>query len=215
MFFRRRKTLLILTSLILATLITGVQYIYFKRLSEPEPTVRVLTAARDIPAGMRIDGRLSEKSIPRSAFQPNMVQAGTSVSGYALVDIPAGSYLLENMISGSPVPVVEGNMRRVSISVSLSSALAGRIRPGDRVDIGWVPKDAGKGGDSVIIAEKVQIYGVFNRMGEDAYASADAKRNMYEKEVAVPAVVTLIVTPEQAVRLKQCEALGSLFLLGY
>jgi len=153
MFFRRRKTVLIFASLILAALITGGQYIHFKKLSEPEPSVKVLTASGDIPAGERIDGRLSERSIPRSAFQPNMVQAGTSVSGYALVDIPTGSYLLENMISGSPVPVVEGNMRRVSISVGLSSALAGRMRPGDRVDIGWVPKDAGKGGDSLIIAE--------------------------------------------------------------
>jgi len=215
MFFRRRKTVLIFASLILAALITGGQYIHFKKLSEPEPSVKVLTASGDIPAGERIDGRLSERSIPRSAFQPNMVQAGTSVSGYALVDIPTGSYLLENMISGSPVPVVEGNMRRVSISVGLSSALAGRMRPGDRVDIGWVPKDAGKGGDSLIIAEKVQIYGVFNRMGEDVYALSDAKQNMYEKGAAVPAVVTLIATPEQAVLIKQCEALGSLFLLGY
>jgi pilus assembly protein CpaB len=215
MFFKRRKTVLIFASLILAALITGGQYVYFKKMSEPEPTVRVLTASRDIPAGMRIDGRLSEKSIPRSAFLPNMLQAGASVSGYALVDIPAGTYLLESMISGSPVPVIEGNMRRVSISVSLSSALAGKIRPGDRVDIGWVPKDAGKGKDSLIIAEKVQISGVFNRVGEDVYTSTDAKRNIYEKETAVPAVITLIATPEQAVIIKQCEALGSLFLLGY
>lgn len=215
MFFRRRKTVLILASLILAALITGGQYVYFRKMSEPEPSVKVLAAARDIPAGARIDGRLSERSIPRSAFLPNMLQAGNSVSGYALVDIPAGTYLLESMISGSPVPVVEGNMRRVSISVGLSSALAGRIRPGDRVDIGWVPKDAGKGGDSLIIAEKVEIYGVFNRVGEDVYASTDAKRNIYEKETAVPAVITLIATPEQAVIIKQCEVLGSLFLLGY
>jgi pilus assembly protein CpaB len=215
MFFRRRKTVLILASLILAALITGGQYIHFKRLSEPEPTVRVLAASGDIPAGARIDGRLSERSIPRSAFLPHMVQAGNSVSGYALVDIPAGTYLLENMFSRSPVPVVDGNMRRVSISVGLSSALAGRIRPGDRVDIGWVPKDAGKGKDSLIIAEKVQISGVFNRVGEDVYTSTDAKRNIYEKETAVPAVITLIATPEQAVIIKQCEALGSLFLLGY
>ncbi|MCF6095632.1 RcpC/CpaB family pilus assembly protein [Thermovorax subterraneus] len=139
---------------------------------------------------------------------------GEKVSGYAKVDISAGSYILKNMVFTEKVPVIEEGMRRITISVNLTSSLAGKIKPGDIVDVGWVSKDQEKDAVSKIIAEKVQIYDVVNKMGEETTKKGE-KKNQYEKDMFIPAAVTLIVTPDQAVIIKYHEVLGSLFLIGY
>ncbi|MCG0275642.1 MAG: Flp pilus assembly protein CpaB [Thermosediminibacteraceae bacterium] len=214
MFAFKRKTVLIVISLLLATGLTFLQYRYFKSMAESDRKIQVVVAAADIEAGEDITGRIGLKTIPQSAYVKDMYLPSEKVTGYAKVDISAGSYILKNMVSAEKVPVVEEGMRRVTIGVNLTSSLAGKIRPGDVVDVGWVPKDQEKDTVSKIIAEKVQIYAVVNKMGEDTTKKGD-KKNQYEKDMLIPAAVTLIVTPEQAVAIKDYEARGSLFLMGY
>lgn len=214
MFAFKRKTVLIVISLLLATGLTFLQYRYFKSIAESDRKIQVVVAAADIEAGEDITERIGLKTIPQSAYVKDMYLPSEKVTGYAKVDISAGSYILKNMVSAEKVPVVEEGMRRVTIGVNLTSSLAGKIRPGDVVDVGWVPKDQEKDTVSKIIAEKVQIYAVVNKMGEDTTKKGD-KKNQYEKDMLIPAAVTLIVTPEQAVAIKDYEARGSLFLMGY
>lgn len=214
MFAFKRKTVLIVISLLLATGLTFLQYRYFKSMAESDRKIQVVVAAADIEAGEDITGRIGLKTIPQSAYVKDMYLPSEKVTGYAKVDISAGSYILKNMVSAEKVPVVEEGMRRVTIGVNLTSSLAGKIRPGDVVDVGWVPKDQEKDTVSKIMAEKVQIYAVVNKMGEDTTKKGD-KKNQYEKDMLIPAAVTLIVTPEQAVAIKDYEARGSLFLMGY
>lgn len=45
------------------------------------------------------------------------------------------------MVSADKVPVVDSGMRRANISVNLTSYLAGKIGPGDVVEVGWLPKE--------------------------------------------------------------------------
>jgi len=212
MFAFKRKTVLIVISLLLATGLTFLQYRYFKSMAESDRKIQVVVAAADIEAGEDITGRIGLKTIPQSAYVKDMYLPSEKVTGYAKVDISAGSYILKNMVSAEKVPVVQEGMRRVTIGVNLTSSLAGKIRPGDVVDVGWVPKDQKE--VSKIIAEKVVIFDVVNKMGEDT-TKKDEKKNQYEKESKIPAVVTIIVTPEQAVAIKDYEARGSLFLMGY
>jgi pilus assembly protein CpaB len=212
MFAFKRKTVLIVISLLLATGLTFLQYRYFKSMAESDRKIQVVVAAADIEAGEDITGRIGLKTIPQSAYVKDMYLPSEKVTGYAKVDISAGSYILKNMVSAGKVPVVEEGMRRITISVNLTSSLAGKIRPGDVVDVGWVPKDQKE--VSKIIAEKVVIFDVVNKMGEDT-TKKDEKKNQYEKDSKIPAVVTIIVTPEQAVAIKDYESKGSLFLIGY
>jgi len=208
----RRKMILIALSLVLAAGLSFLQYQYFKKMTESDKKIEVVAAASDIKAGEKIDSKLGIKVIPQSAYVKDMYLVSEKPAGYAKVDIPAGSYILKSLVSQEKVPVLEEGMRRVTINVNLTSSLSGKIRPGDVVDVGWVPKDEGKEAAKVI-AEKVQIYDVVNKSGEDI-KKAD-KNNQYDKESLIPAAVTLIVTPEQAVAIKEYEAKGSLFLLGY
>ncbi|TYP56823.1 Flp pilus assembly protein CpaB [Thermosediminibacter litoriperuensis] len=212
MFAFKRKTVLIVISLLLATGLTFLQYRYFKSMAESDKKIQVVVAGADIEAGEDITGRIGLKTIPQSAYVKDMYLPNEKVTGYAKVDISAGSYILKNMVSAEKVPVVEEGMRRITISVNLTSSLAGKIRPGHVVDVGWVPKDQKEA--SKIIAEKVVIFDVVNKMGEDT-TKKDEKKSQYEKESKIPAVVTIIVTPEQAVAIKDYEARGSLFLMGY
>lgn len=211
--FVKKKAILIALSLILAGGLSFFQYQYFKSMAESDKKIQVIVAASDIKAGEKVDTKLGIKVIPQSAYVKEMYLANEKAIGYAKVDISAGSYVLKSMVSHEEVPVLKEDMRRVTIGVNLTSSLAGKIKPGDFVDIGWVPKDEAKDGASKIVAEKVQIYDVVNKSGEDV-RKAD-KNNQYDKESLIPAAVTLIVTPEQAVAIKECEAKGSLFLLGY
>ena len=99
-------------------------------------------------------------------------------------------------------------LRRVSVSVNLVSALAGKIKPGDYVDVGFVSKDeAGEKKDS---SAQAQIYDVVNSKGSDTQKADKKNSNEYDTENVIPSVVTLLVTPEQAVYIKELEARGSL-----
>lgn len=211
--FVKKKAIFIALSLILAGGLSFFQYQYFKGMAESDKKIQVIAAASDIKAGEKIDAKLGIKEIPQSAYVKEMYLANEKAIGYAKVDISAGSYVLKSMVSHEEVPVLKEDMRRVTIGVNLTSSLAGKIKPGDVVDIGWVPKDEAKDGASKIVAEKVQIYDVVNKSGEDV-RKAD-KNNQYDKESLIPAAVTLIVTPEQAVTIKEYESKGSLFLVGY
>ncbi|WP_019907135.1 Flp pilus assembly protein CpaB [Thermoanaerobacter indiensis] len=211
--FVKKKAILIALSLILAGGLSFFQYQYFKSMAESDKKIQVIVAASDIKAGEKVDTKLGIKVIPQSAYVKEMYLANEKVTGYAKVDIAAGLYVLKSMVSHEEVPVLKEGMRRVTIGVNLTSSLAGKIKSGDMVDIGWVPKDEAKDGVPKVIAEKVQIYDVVNKSGEDV-REVD-KSNQYDKESLLPAAVTLIVTPEQAVTIKEYEAKGSLFLVGY
>lgn len=218
MFFYGRKKVFILTlSLLLAAGITFAEYMYFSNLAKKEPMVKVVVAGSDISAGAKIDGMGAEKDIPASMYVKDMIKADKPISGFANVDIPKGSYILRSMISESKVPVIKDGMRRVTIGANLVSALAGRIKAGDYVDVGYIPgKETKEGsGQPAVIAENVQIYNIVNNKAGDTDKPKDNKDNQYDTDSVIPAAVTLIVTPEQAVTIKDMESRGSLFLLGY
>jgi len=201
-------------SIVLAGAISLVQYMYFKGIAESDRKIQVIAAETDIKSGERIDESTTTKVIPQSAYVKDMYLQGEKVSGYAKVDISEGSYILKNMVSRYRTPVVKKGMRRVTISVNLASSLAGKIKPGDYVDVGFVAKGQGEQ-EAKIIAQRVQVYEVVNKTGEQIGQKKDKKENQYNSESRIPAAVTLIVTPEQAVNLKRSEIKGSLFLLGY
>ena len=110
------------------------------------------------------------------------------------------------MISEYKPPVVKDGLRRVSVSVNLASALAGKIKPGDYVDVGFVSKD--EVGGKEIAVSNVQIYDVVNSKGSDTQKPDDKNSNEYDTENVIPSVVTLLVTPEQAVYIKNWRLEG-------
>lgn len=212
MFYNKKKLIFFVISLVLAIGLTAFQYYYFEKRANEDPLVEVYIAEENIGAG-EVIRNVKVKSIPQSAYTSSMIKAEEKVKGYSNCKISKGSYVMKEMISEYMPPVVKDGMRRVSISVNLASALAGKIKPGDYVDVGFVSKD--EAGGREIAVSKVQIYNVVNSKGSDTQKTDEKNSNEYDSESIIPSVVTLIVTPEQAVYVKGLEAHGSLFLMGY
>lgn len=213
MFYNKRKLMFFVISLVLAIGLTIFQYFYFEKKANEDPLVEVCVAEDDIDAGELI-GNVKVRKIPQSAYSKSMIRAEESVKGYSNCKIRKESYILREMISEYQPPIVKDGMRRVSVSVNLASALAGKIRPGDYVDVGFVSKD--EGGEKEIAVPKVQVYDVVNSKGSDTQKkSEEEESNEYDSENVIPSVVTLIATPEQAVKIKGLETRGSIFLMGY
>lgn len=205
MFYNRKKTIFFIVSLILAIGITGFQYFYFQK--DKDSAVEVYVAGTDFKEGEKI-GNIKTKSIPKSAFVQSMIEVENEIKGYSNCNINKGSYILREMVEDYKPPVVKKGMRRISITVNLASAIAGKIKPGDFIDVGVVSKDE-KGR---IVVTNIQIYDVVNSKGSSI---ENTKKNEYDSDSSIPYVVTLLTTPEQAINIKDMEDKGNLFLMGY
>ncbi len=127
----------------------------------------------------------------------------------------AGQLQAENTWEHSLPPLKEGQVK-VTIRVDLYSALAGKVLPGDRVSVGFVPPAAGDNSKIQLpgmVAGDLLIADVTNDKGKDIHAGNSG--NAYAAdEVMLPAAVTLVCeSHEQAIVLKEYEKGGSLFLM--
>ncbi|WP_227766319.1 RcpC/CpaB family pilus assembly protein [Zhaonella formicivorans] len=209
----RKRLKIIAFCTLLALGLSFLQYNYFRSLGKKEPETGVLVAKEFIPTGEPVNGRVEIKHIPASAKVKSMVENIGKEQVYARTDISEGSYILKDMVSVVELPVIKDDTRRVIIAADMVSALAGKIKPGDKVDIGFVPsgKDVGS---AEIKAYEVPVLEVFNEQGEPLNAASGSK-NEYQPVSRIPAAVALAVTGEQGLMLKELETRGKLFLLGY
>lgn len=112
----------------------------------PPVTTRILTAARDIPAGSLVKpGDLSSKEVPLAS-----VPAGSTMDTDEERRGIVGAMLRRPLTYGEPIraadalrpgdhgflaAVLKGDMRAVTIGVDAITSTAGLIWPGDRVDL--------------------------------------------------------------------------------
>jgi len=218
--FNTSKAIILILCLIIAGGITYWQYSYFSSQGKTE-TAKVIVAAKNIKEGSKINlDMLTLKDAPVSNITKNMVfQEEDFENAYAKIDINEGTYLTKEMISQQPVPIIEDGMRRVTIRADMIMSLAGEIRAGDFVDIGLIKETKEKATEGAfkteIIAEKVQIYSITNSEGANIEKLNSKSSNEYDTKQKIPAAITFVVTPDQAVLLKDSEAEGSIFLIGY
>jgi pilus assembly protein CpaB len=221
--FNKTKILLLILCLIIAGGITYWQYNYFSSQNEVK-TAKVIMAAKSIKEGSKLkEDMLTLKEIPISDITKNMILKVQDVENmYAKIDINEGTYLSKEMLSNRVVPIITEDMRRVTIKADMIMSLAGKVKAGDYVDIGLI-KGIGEGDQkneegafiTEIIAEKVQIYSVVNSDGSDIDKIEPESSNEYDVKQKIPSAITFVVTPEQALLLKDSEAEGNLFLIGY
>lgn len=201
----KQKAIIFIVSILIAMGCVFFQYKYFSKMVEKEPNVKVYVAGKDLKKGDLLD--VKEKAIPKSAYTKDMVQVKEDIGGYVSCNISKGSYIFKSMVYNSEPPVVKEGHRRVTIPVGLVSSVGGSIREGDKVDIGCIFKDGG----GKIVLKKVQIHEIINSKGRRTVEQGEVEN----VEEGVPSAVTLILTPEQCVKIKGCEYGGKLFLIGY
>ena len=187
---------------------------YYLRSKQVE-FVPVVVLKEDISVNTKLNnGQLEYVNYPQGIVNDQFVQnIDWVVDKYITRNAKAGTPLLISDTSGNKSVVVQEGMARVAFSTNLQDALAGAVMPGSNVKIGYVSKD---GKESKLLFQNIIVAKVTDKSGNDLNnGSGEKKINVYGKPDMIPATVTVILNPEEAVLLKQYESQGRIFLIGH
>jgi pilus assembly protein CpaB len=169
------------------------------------PSVEVLVAARDLPAGARVArGSLAVRRVPARFVPPDALASRAGVVGARVaVPVSAGSYLNAALFAGTGNGEEEKGAgrgeREVSVQVANASALA-NVGTRGRVDV-LVSTEAGVGGGRTVMAIA----------GAELLSLAATDRGYSEPEATErasagqTALATLRVTVRQAIYLTAAD----------
>lgn len=173
-----------------------------------DPGVEVMVAANDLQVGSRVeehDVRIIR--IPGADLPPGAPRKRSDVIGHGVImPISKGEFILPNHLApenaGAGLPsLIPPGMRAVSVRVNDVASVSGFVTPGTRVDV-LVTASAGTGDQqTTTVLQNVQVL-----------ASGHTLERSSTGEAQNTAVVTLLVTPEDAQRLTLATKEGSIQL---
>lgn len=185
------KKILIIAGII-GLITAGLIFSYLLQVRNADTGNRtnVVVARKDIPANTVITADMvSLEALPAEAVIENSVRNVSDVVGsIAKADILSGEQILKQRLAGSQGSnslsyTIPEQYRAITIAVNEISGIAGYVSAGDKVDILISFK-----GDASATYTQLQNITVF----------AVGSRTSANKDAAVPASLTLLVTPSQA-----------------
>lgn len=163
-----------------------------------DPGVEVMVAANDLQVGSRVEEHdIRIIRIPGADLPPGAPRKRSDVIGHGVImPISKGEFILpkdlapENAGAGLPSLIPPG-MRAVSVRVNDVASVSGFVTPGTRVDVLVTATGVGSGEQqTTTVLQNVQVL-----------ASGHTLERSSTGEAQNTAVVTLLVTPEDAQRL--------------
>lgn len=220
----------LLAAVFLAGLAALATYYY---LSEKEAAIQadgtplvVLVAKQPMVKGSRIEsGKLTVKRIPGAYVMPGALASSSSQEvqtifenyrgQFILVDIDKGEQILPNKLSklrpgfaGSIKP----GQRIMAFNLPLSAAVGGHLQPGNHVDVLGCFEHRYKNQKrttSVVLVQNVMVTSI----GQSSIIGQHkVKQTMIENGQSSQIIVSLSLTPEDALRLSLAEQEGRLKL---
>jgi pilus assembly protein CpaB len=221
----------LVVALILGVLGFAAMYVVMSRpqgtaaIGEPEATVRVVVAGKNLKAGTKLDPTvLDVKDIPADYVSSVHIEESqkTSLLGRTLrVAVKQGEPVLALSVESTAVSApaeIEGGLsypdtHAVSIALDAPGSVAGLIKPGQKVDvigtfdikIKYLVPMGGKTDNDETITRTVML------MQNRTVLAVDVRTNArYEGDPkeAISHVVTLAVTPDEALKLASMQAKG-------
>ena len=180
----------------------------------PTDTVTVVVASKDIPRGYWVtNDLLATKEYPKALVPAGAITTKEeAVERTAYVPIAKDEMLLDSKLASrysgrGLAPLIPEGTRACAITTNLSSAVAGFILPGNKVDVLLSIADGGAnpatgGATTTTLLQNVEILAVDQLMD----TPADNKVNPNLRSV------TLLVTPDQAAKLQLGQTKGQLHL---
>ncbi|SNX54131.1 RcpC/CpaB family pilus assembly protein [Thermoanaerobacterium sp. RBIITD] len=196
-----KKTYMMFISAVLAILIVGGEYVY---LTGQQKTVNVVVATQDIMPNESLQGKTA--IVKAYSTAGNVLN---SPKGYAAVKIKKGSLITDEMVKDQSY---NSDLKKVSVKVDLTSAVTGYVKQGSYVDIGFEPKQNNGQPSSLqpgIILKHVQVLTLLDNNGQEIGHSTNAYAN------STPASVVLLMSDDDAVKLKNYESQGSIYFIAY
>ncbi len=202
------------------------------RMTAPAATMVLAATARGIRTGETITADMISNASVAPGSNPGVAIPSEVIGKVAIRDIPANTLIPRSLLGGEAnlairVPV---GMRAISIDTTAEIAVAGLVRPGDRVDVQVVypGEDAisgarGNGGSRArTLLQLVPVLAVGDLVvGTPAPQNASATVGQTSGQAATPPpamatlaarTVTLALTPPQVAELSLAKNVGSLTL---
>jgi pilus assembly protein CpaB len=155
----RRRRGLLLVSVALASGGLAASQVHERERRAAErlgPSLDVLVAARDLPAGAQVArGALAVRRVPARFVPPDALASADGVVGARVaVPVSAGGYLSAGLFGGGEEGGASSGVgrgeRAVTVEVAGGGAVAG-LAPGDRVDV-LVSTESGAGAGRTVMA---------------------------------------------------------------
>jgi len=132
---------------LLPLLMAGIVFVIALVLIQPESTVALVIASRDLPAGHQITaGDLASREFPKSLAPTGAYEDPTPLVGQVLSIARSSGDIIYPANLGGEKLVLNSDERALAIEVSDSAGLAGLLQPGDMVGVTAVIFDSGGAG---------------------------------------------------------------------
>lgn len=198
----RRLVTILLAAFVVAALCSVLVYrLVGMRIaaSKPQPSTRVVAAARDIKIGTVLGAPdLTTIQIMGTVPKSAILDAKNAIGRGVTSSIYTGEPILDDRLApmgsgGGLAATIKDGMRAIAVRVDQVVGVAGFVLPGMRVDvlISGVPPNATSGGNN-----NTQVRTVLQNI-EVLSAGTDIQKDAEGKPQQVQ-VVNLLVTPEQA-----------------
>ncbi len=208
------RTRLLLIGFFALALGAIVSYAVYRTLqtrtgADAAPGVEVVVAANDIPVGSKVaDGDVKLVRFPVAVLPSNIFHLKTSVVGRgAILPIARGEFFLPNKLAGENAgsgmqSLIPPGMRAVSVRVNEVIGVAGFVMPGTRVDVLLTGNPSGASDQqTTTVLENVAVI-----------ASGPRLERNTAGEPQLTAVITLLVSPDDAQKLTLATAQGKIQL---
>src|SRR5579859_4755873 len=171
--------------------------------------VEVIVAANDLQVGARVEEHdIKIIKIPPADLPPGAPRRRSDVLGHGvIIPISKGEFILPNRLAaenaGAGLPsLIPPGMRAVSVRVNEVVSVAGFVTPGTRVDVllTGAPNGAGEQQTTTVLQNVAVL------------ASGKTLERTSTGEALNAAVITLLVTPEDAQRLTLASTEGHIQL---
>jgi pilus assembly protein CpaB len=207
-----RTRLMMIGVMALAVGFLAAVYVYKNlqpRSATPPDTAEVMVAANDLQVGARVEDRdVRIIRIQSADMPPGAPRKKADVVGHGVI-IPMlkGDFILPNRLAGenagSGLPaLIPPGMRAVSVRVNEIVSVAGFVTPGTRVDVLLTGAPTGSGEQqTTTVLQNVAVL-----------ASGHTLERTSTGEAQNTAVITLLVTPDDAQRLTLASSEGHIQL---
>src|ERR1700733_9898482 len=207
-----RTRLLLIGILALALGLVASVYVYRNLQVKSGPGsdsgVDVIVAADDLQVGARVEERdIKIIRIPAADLPPGAPRRRSDVLGHGvIVPISKGEFILPNRLAGenagSGLPsLIPPGMRAVSVRVNEVVSVAGFVTPGTRVDVLLTGTPGGGEQQTTTVLQNVAVL-----------ASGHTLERTATGEAQTTAVITLLVSPDDAQRLTLASSEGRIQL---
>ena len=207
-----RTRLMMIGVLALAVGFLAAVYVY-KNLQPksgmPADMAEVIVAANDLQVGARVEDRdIRIIRIPSGDMPPGAPRKKADVVGHGvIIPVSKGEFILPNRLAGENAgaglpALIPPGMRAVSVRVNEVVSVAGFVTPGTRVDVLLTGAPIGSGEQqTTTVLQNVAVL-----------ASGHTLERTSSGEAQNTAVITLLVTPDDAQRLTLASTEGHIQL---